>query len=110
MLDRLEWIDLDAGVDDGVFADEALVAEHHALLHAGAAPQVAGPAHHCPAQAHPRAQVDVVVHNGAFNEAIRTDAHIRSQHGVLRQPGACFHAAVVPDDGRAVHGSRRIDL
>ena len=43
-LDRLERVHLHAGAEHGVLADEALVAEHHALLAADAAAQVAGPA------------------------------------------------------------------
>ena len=110
MLDRLEGVHLDPRIDDGVLADEGLVAEDDAFLQAGAPAQVAGAAHDRPAQAHARAEVDVVVYHRPLDEGVRPDPHVRTEHGVLGQPGAGIDPAVVADDGRAVHVRRRIDL
>ena len=85
----------------GVLADEALVAEHDALLAADAAAQVARPADDRAPQPHALAEVGVVVDHGALEVGVAAHPHVGAEHRVLADAGAGLDPAVVADDRRA---------
>ncbi len=109
-LDGLERVHLDLGSEVGVLADEALVADDHALVGAGPLAEVARPADHRSPQPHGLAEVGVVVHHGALELGLAADPDVGAQHRVLPDPGAGLDAAVVADDGRAVDDGLGVDL
>ncbi len=100
-LDRLERVHLDAGADDGVLADEALVAQDRAVVAAGATADVAGPADHGAGQPHPLTQVGVVLDDAPVDLGVGPDLHVGAQDGVLGQAHTGVDPGVVADDGRA---------
>ena len=81
--------------------DEALVAEHHALLAAHAAAQVAGAADGGAAEAHGLAEVGVVVDDDPLEVGVGAHADVGAEHRVGPEPHPGLDAAVLADHGRA---------
>src|SRR5207244_643360 len=103
-------VDLDAGVDDGVLADEALVAQHDALLAPAPPPQVARPADDRAPQPHRRAQIGVVVDHAAMDIGVGPDPNVGAEHGGLPQMGPRFDPAIVADDDRSLEAGAGVDF
>ena len=82
-LDGLERVHLHAGVDDGVLADEALVADDDALLESGVAAEVGGPSERAAAQTRLAPDVHVVVADRALEEGVGLHDDVGAEHGVL---------------------------
>ena len=73
-----------------VLADEALVAEHDALLEARVSADVARPPDHRAAQPRSFADVHVVVQHDSLEVDVAADTHVRAEHRVLTESGAGF--------------------
>ena len=93
--------------EDRVLPDEALVAEHHALLAAHAAAEVAGAADGGAPQPHALAEVGVVVHDDPLEVGVGSHPDVGAEHRVGPEPHARLDAAVLADDGRAHERSHR---
>src|SRR4029450_2925646 len=109
-LDGLEWVPLDPGAGPGRLADEALVAEHHALLAPHAVAQVAAAADGGAPQAHALADVGVVVDDRPLEVRPGPDPDVGAEHGVLAQPGVALDPAVVADDDRPLDAGVGVDV
>ena len=109
-LDGLVGVDLDALVDDGAVADEALLAEDDALLGPGPPPQVGRPADDAAPQRGGRPDVDVVVDDRPRQGGVVLHHHVGAEHGVFADAGPGLDPAVVADDDRAGDLGRRVDV
>src|SRR5205807_298976 len=97
-LDRLERINLHRRIDRRVLANKAFVADHDILFDTRALAHVARTTDHCTAYARARTEIDVVVHDAAFE--LRVDFHddVGAEHCVRPQHRTGFDARVVADD------------
>ena len=85
-----------------MFTDKAFIADDDALFGASPAAQVATAADDTTTQAHSRAEIGIVVHDGALQVGVGADPDVAAEHGVLAQRGPPFDVAVVADQGRAL--------
>ena len=97
-LDGLERVHLHARGEHAVLADEALVAEHDALLEPCMPTDVARPPHHRATEASTFADVRVVVDDDALEIDVAAHPHVGAEHGVLAEPSTGFDAAARTDD------------
>src|SRR5205823_6241311 len=102
--------DLHVRVDDGILADDALVAHHRPLLDPHVRPQVGVAPDHAAPQRRLGAHVDVVVEHRAFEERVGLHDHVGAEHGVGPDVHAGFDAAAVADHDRIVDASLGTDL
>ncbi len=93
-----------------MLADEALVADDHVLLDAGALANVAGAPDDRAAHACARPDVHVVVHDRALQLGVVLHDDVRAEHRVRPKHCAGLHARVVADEHGAEHLGVRRDV
>ena len=93
-----------------MLADEALVAQHDALVAAHAAAKVAGPPDGGAPQAHALAEVGVVVDDDALEVGVGPHPDVRAEHRVGPEAHARLDPAVLTDHGGAHDLGLGVDL
>jgi hypothetical protein len=97
-------------LDDGVLADEAVIAEHRSLLEPCSAPDPPRVADDAAAQLGAGADEDVVVQDAALHPGVRADPDAGAEDGVGADHGTGCHPARRADQRRSPHGRGGVDL
>ena len=107
-LDRLVRVDAHLGPDQGLLADDALVAERRALVDADARAQVAVAPDGRAAHGRVRADVRAAVDHRALHGRAGLDGDVGAEHGVRPDLGSVLDRRVGAEEGRPLdHVDRR---